>query len=95
MLLFLFPLLYLIPQTSLAARPLSTDDAWTVEQRKSQFEVGMGGIRVDSENREFTSSAVLNKAAPDFRITTGLTRRVGIIPLFLRLEPFVSDTMTM
>jgi hypothetical protein len=59
MFLFLFPFLCLIPQTVLAARPLSTDDTSTVEQGKFQMEVGMGGIRVDSENREFTSSAVL------------------------------------
>ena len=90
MFLFLFPFLYLIPQTVLAARPLSTDDTATVEQGKFQLEGGMGGIRVDSENREFTSSAVLTYGLLDrldFRCRNRLSPLSGLVLKSTRRAP--------
>jgi len=43
-----------------AARPLSTDDAWTLEQGGVQLEFGFDAIRQDSHDREFSPSLTLS-----------------------------------
>jgi cobalt/nickel transport protein len=45
--------------TTYAARPLSTDDAWTVEKGEFQFEAGFDAIRQDNHDREYSPSLTL------------------------------------
>ena len=58
--LFLFLVLSFISQTSVfAARPLTTDDAWTVEKGYFQLETGFDAARQDNHDREYSPSATL------------------------------------
>lgn len=61
---FLFILLsfslVLSSNTILYARPLSTDDAWTVEKGELQVEVGFDGARQDNHDREYSPSVTLS-----------------------------------
>lgn len=43
-----------------AARPLSTDDAWTVEKGKFQLETGFDFTRQDNHDKEFSPSITLS-----------------------------------
>lgn len=55
--LLLISLLLPFYSTSLyAARPLTTDDAWTVERGKFQVEMGLDFLREDNHDRGFTPS---------------------------------------
>jgi cobalt/nickel transport protein len=55
--LLLFSLSFPFYATSLyAARPLTTDDAWTVERGKFQVEMGLDFLREDNHDREFNPS---------------------------------------
>jgi cobalt/nickel transport protein len=66
----LFLLLPLFPSTSLyAGRPLTTDDAWTVEKGKFQVESGIDVSRQDNHDREFT---------PSLTLTYGLLERMDL-----------------
>ena len=68
--LILFLLLLLFPSTSLyAGRPLTTDDAWTVEKGKFQVESGLDVSRQDNHDREFT---------PSLTLTYGLLERMDL-----------------
>jgi cobalt/nickel transport protein len=58
--LFLFLALSFVLQTSVfAARPLTTDDAWTVEKGYFQLETGSDGAREDNHDKEYSPSATL------------------------------------
>ena len=68
--LILFLLLPLFPSTSLyAGRPLTTDDAWTVEKGKFQVESGLDVSRQDNHDREFN---------PSLTLTYGLLERMDL-----------------
>lgn len=54
----LIQLIYLPP--SLAGRPLTTDDAWTVEKGKFQLELGLDATRQDNNDREYNPSITLS-----------------------------------
>jgi len=43
-----------------AARPLTTDDAWTVEKGKFQLETGFDAARQDNHDREYSPSLTLS-----------------------------------
>jgi hypothetical protein len=45
--------------TTYAARPLTTDDAWTVEKGEFQLEVGFDTLRQDNHDREYSPSLTL------------------------------------
>jgi cobalt/nickel transport protein len=45
--------------TTYAARPLATDDAWTVEKGEFQLEVGFDALRQDNHDREYSPSLTL------------------------------------
>ena len=68
--LILFLLLPLFPSTSLyAGRPLTTDDALTVEKGKFQVESGLDVSRQDNHDREFK---------PSLTLTYGLLERMDL-----------------
>ena len=68
--LILFFVLPIFPSTPLyAARPLMTDDAWTVEKGKFQVESGLDVSRQDNHDREFT---------PSLTLTYGLLERMDL-----------------
>jgi cobalt/nickel transport protein len=68
--LILFLLLPLFPSTSLyAGRPLTTDDAWTVEKGKFQVESGLDVSRQDNHDRELK---------PSLTSTYGLLERMDL-----------------
>lgn len=52
-------LLFLFSSSALAARPLATDDAWTVEKGKFQVETGFDFTRQDNHDREYSPSLPL------------------------------------
>ena len=64
-----------------AGRPLTTDDAWTVEQGEFQLETGMDGIRQDNQGREYDTSLWLTYGLLD-RMDLG----IGSGYLFVRPE---------
>jgi len=53
-----------------AARPLTTDDAWTVEKGEFQLELGFDALRQDNHDREYSPSLNL--------ITYGLLERMDL-----------------
>ena len=55
--------------TTYAARPLTTDDAWTVEKGEFQLEVGFDALRQDDHGREY---------APSITLTYGLLERMDL-----------------
>jgi hypothetical protein len=63
-----------------AARPLSTDDAWTVEKGGFQLEVGFDAVRQDNHDREIS---------PSLKLTYGLFEKmdVGIGSAYLFARP--------
>jgi len=65
----LFSLLFLFTSYALAARPLTTDDAYTVEKGKVQVETGFDFARQDNHDREFSPSVTL---------TYGLLERMDV-----------------
>jgi cobalt/nickel transport protein len=52
-----------------AARPLTTDDAWTVEKGEFQLEVGFDALRQDTHDREYS---------PSLTLTYGLLERMDL-----------------
>jgi len=54
----LIQLTYLPP--SFAGRPLTTDDAWTVEKGKFQLELGFDATRQDNKDREYSPSVTMS-----------------------------------
>ena len=55
--------------TTYAARPLTTDDAWTVEKGEFQLEVGFDALRQDNHDREYS---------PSLTFTYGLLERIDL-----------------
>jgi hypothetical protein len=54
----LMQIVYLPP--SFAGRPLTTDDAWTVEKGKFQLELGLDATRQDNRDREYNPSITMS-----------------------------------
>ena len=52
-----------------AARPLTTDDAWTVEKGEFQLEAGFDALRQDNHDREYS---------PSLTLTYGLLERMDL-----------------
>lgn len=73
-------LLLLFSSPAFAARPLTTDDAGTVEKGKLQFETGFDVIRQDNHDRE---------VSPSLTVSYGLLERmdVGIGSAYLFVRP--------
>jgi hypothetical protein len=73
-------LLLLFSSPAFAARPLTTDDAWTVEKGKFQLETGFDATRQDNHDREIT---------PSLTVSYGLLERmdVGIGSAYLFVRP--------
>jgi cobalt/nickel transport protein len=67
-----------------AARPLTTDDAWTVEKGKFQLEFGFDGARQDNHDWEF---------GPSLMLSYGLLERmdIGLGSGYLFLDPREGD----
>jgi cobalt/nickel transport protein len=83
--LFLLLLFLLLSSSPVfAARPLTTDDAWTVEKRKFQLETGFDASRQDNHDVEYN---------PALTLTYGLLERmdVGIGSGYLFLNPKEGD----
>jgi hypothetical protein len=53
-------LLLLFPSSIFAARPLTTDDTWTVEKGKFQLETGLDVTRQDNHDRQTSPSLTLS-----------------------------------
>jgi cobalt/nickel transport protein len=80
-LLFLIPLSFLLFSTpAFAARPLITDDAYTVEKGKFQVEAGFDFAREDNHDKEYF---------PSLTLTYGLFERmdIGIGSAYLFIDP--------
>lgn len=60
---------FLFSTVAFAARPLTTDDAYTVEKGKFQVETGLDFIRYDNHDKEF---------APSVTLTYGLLERMDL-----------------
>ena len=77
LLIFLSPL---FPSSVFAARPLTTDDAWTVEKGKFQLETGFDFARQENHDRELS---------PSMTLTYGLFERMdmGIGSGYLFVHP--------
>jgi cobalt/nickel transport protein len=73
-------LISLFPTFTHAARPLTTDDTWTVEKGEFQLEMGVDATRQDNHDREYSPSSTL---------TYGLLERmdVGIGSGYLFVDP--------
>ncbi|NWF91856.1 MAG: transporter [Syntrophaceae bacterium] len=73
-------LLFFFSSLAFAARPLTTDDAWTVEKGELQFETGLDVSRQDNHDRE---------VSPSLTISYGLLERmdVGIGSAYLFARP--------
>ncbi len=69
--LFIFfpSLVFLSSMPIYAARPLTTDDAWTVEKGTFQLEAGFDALRQDNHDREY---------APSLTLTYGLLERMDL-----------------
>jgi hypothetical protein len=77
----LIPWIYFILSSpSYAGRPLTTDDAWTVEKGKFQFELGFDATRQDNEDREYS---------PSFTLSYGLSEKadLGVGSGYLFIHP--------
>jgi cobalt/nickel transport protein len=57
--MFFAPIMVSSPMATHAARPLTTDDAWTVEQGEFQLETGFDALRQDNHDREYSPSLTL------------------------------------
>ncbi len=59
--LFIFfpSLIFFSSMPTYAARPLTTDDAWTVEKGEFQLEAGFDALRQDNHDREYSPSLTL------------------------------------
>lgn len=64
-----FPLISLFSTTTYAARPLTTDDAWTVEKGEFQVEAGFDALRQDNHDGEY---------GPSLTLTYGLLKRMDL-----------------
>jgi hypothetical protein len=64
-------LLFFFPPWVFAARPLATDDAYTVEKGKFQVETGFDFARQDNHDKEFSPSVTLTYGLLD-RVDVGL-----------------------
>jgi hypothetical protein len=73
-------LLFLFSSSAFAARPLTTDDTWTIEKGKFQLETGFNFTRQDSHDREI---------GPSLTVSYGLLERmdVGIGSVYLFVRP--------
>jgi cobalt/nickel transport protein len=58
--LFFSSLISFSATTADAARPLTTDDAWTVEKSAFQLEAGFDALRRDNHDREYSPSLTLS-----------------------------------
>jgi cobalt/nickel transport protein len=67
--IFLSSILSLYSIPAYAARPLNTDDAWTVEKGTFQLEVGFDTLRQDNHDGEF---------GPSLTLTYGLLERMDL-----------------
>ena len=76
----LFSLISFSSMTADAARPLTTDDAWTVEKGEFQLEAGFEALRHDNHDREYS---------PSLTLTYGLLERMdlGIGSGYLFIHP--------
>ena len=77
-------LLFFFSSSAFAARPLTTDDAGTVEKGKFQVETGFDSTRQDNHDREIS---------PSLTLTYGLLERmdVGIGSAYLFVRPKEAD----
>ena len=69
--LFIFfpSLIFFSSMPAHAARPLTTDDAWTVEKGEFQLEAGSDALRQDSRDKEYS---------PSLTLTYGLLERMDL-----------------
>ena len=69
--LFIFfpSLIFFSSMPTYAARPLTTDDAWTVEKGEFQLEAGFDVLRQDNHDREYS---------PSITLTYGLLERMDL-----------------
>jgi hypothetical protein len=76
----IFSLLFLFSSPAFAARPLTTDDAYTVEKGKFQLEAGVDFARQDNHDKEF---------GPTMTLTYGLFERMdmGVGSAYLFVNP--------
>jgi len=92
--ILLFSLLFLtLTSTSVfAARPLTTDDAWTVEKGKFQLEMGFDASRQDNHDKELNPSMTLSYGLSE-KIDVGIgTGYLFIHPKEDKKENGLSDT---
>ncbi len=66
---------------ALAVRPLSTDDAWTVEKGKFQLEMGMDVTRQDNHDKEYSPTLTLT-----YGLLGHMDMGIGIGYLFVHPE---------
>lgn len=73
-------LLLLFPSSTFAARPLTTDDAYTVKEGEFQVEAGFDFARQDNHDKEYS---------PSLTLTYGLFERmdIGIGSAYLFIDP--------
>ena len=67
--MFFFALISFSSVQAYAARPLTTDDAWTVEKGEFQLEAGFDALRQDNHDREYS---------PSLTLTYGLLERMDL-----------------
>lgn len=64
-------LLFSFSSSAFAARPLTTDDAWTVEKGEFQLEIGFDAVHEHNHDREYVPSLILTYGLLD-RMDLGL-----------------------
>lgn len=67
--IFFFSPIFFSSATTDAARPLTTDDAWTVGKGEFQLEAGFDALRQDNHDREYS---------PSLTLTYGLLKRMDL-----------------
>jgi cobalt/nickel transport protein len=67
--IFFSSLISLYATSAHATRPLTTEDAWTVEKGEFQLEAGLDAVREDNHNREY---------APSLSLSYGLLDRMDL-----------------
>jgi cobalt/nickel transport protein len=67
--IFFFSLISFSSTTTNAARPLTTEDAWTVEKGEFQLEAGFDALRQDNHDRAYS---------PSLTLTYGLLERMDL-----------------